>query len=306
MGIAEVYREWNRLESAEQVMVQALKLGHEGVPHDALIDITVILAMIKQAQGHTDESLALLRREEMVGHQEQSTVAVRVMRAYQALFEVWRGNRQAALLWMQDVEQHMASAPLNPKNEREYCILARVQLAAGKYAEAEAILTQLLTFAQGEGRMRAVVKTMALQALVFQAQGRTESAMRTIIQALTLAEPEGYVRTFTEEGAEMTRLLNRVLTAGRAGAVLHRISAEYLARLLDASAERETSSHAVLSERELEILRLISSGLSNQEIADQLVIALSTVKSHVRQIFNKLNVNSRTQVLARARELSLL
>jgi LuxR family maltose regulon positive regulatory protein len=207
---------------------------------------------------------------------------------------------------MQDVEQHMASAPLNPKNEREYRILARVQLAAGKYAEAEAILTQLLTFAQGEGRMRAVVKTMALQALVFQAQGRTESAMRTIIQALTLAEPEGYVRTFTEEGAEMTRLLNRVLTAGRAGAVLHRISAEYLARLLDASAERETSSHAVLSERELEILRLISSGLSNQEIADQLVIALSTVKSHVRQIFNKLNVNSRTQVLARARELSLL
>jgi LuxR family maltose regulon positive regulatory protein len=114
------------------------------------------------------------------------------------------------------------------------------------------------------------------------------------------------VRTFTEEGAEMTRLLNRVLTAGRAGAVLHRISAKYLARLLDASAERGTSSHAVLSERELEILRLISSGLSNQEIADQLVIALTTVKSHVRQIFNKLNVNSRTQVLARARELSLL
>jgi len=308
MGIAEVYREWNRLESAEQAMLQALKLGYEGVPHDALIDITVILAMIKQAQGHTDESLALLRREEMVGHQEQAAVVVKVMRAYQALFEVWHGNRQAALLWMQDVEQHMASAPLNPKKEREYRILARVQLAAGKYAEAEAILTQLLTFAQGEGRMRAVVKTMALQALVFQAQGHTESAMRTIIQALTLAEPEGYVRTFTEEGVEMTHLLNRVISAGRTGAVLHRISAEYLARLLDASAERETSSdtHALLSEREQEILRLISSGLSNQEIADQLVIALSTVKSHVRQIFNKLNVNSRTQVLARARELSLL
>jgi LuxR family maltose regulon positive regulatory protein len=103
-------------------------------------------------------------------------------------------------------------------------------------------------------------------------------------------------------------LLNRVISAGRTGAVLHRISAEYLARLLDASAERETSSdsHALLSEREQEILRLISSGLSNQEIADQLVIALSTVKSHVRQIFNKLNVNSRTQVLARARELRLL
>ncbi len=169
-------------------------------------------------------------------------------------------------------------------------------------------MTQLLPLAEGGGRIRVVIKTMALQALAFQAQGAMESAMRTIIQALTLAEPEGYVRTFTEEGVEMTHLLNRVISAGRTGAVLHRISAEYLARLLDASAEREPSSdsHDLLSEREQEILRLISSGLSNQEIADQLVIALSTVKSHVRQIFNKLNVNSRTQVLARARELRLL
>src|SRR5260370_21313395 len=145
MGIAEVYHEWSRLESEEQVMLQALKLGHEGVPHDALIDITVILAMIKQAQGHTDESLALLRREEMVGHQEQSAVAVEVMRAYQALFEGWRGNRQAALLWMQGVEQDMATAPLNPENEREYRIQARVQPGAGEYAQAQAMLTQLPT-----------------------------------------------------------------------------------------------------------------------------------------------------------------
>jgi LuxR family maltose regulon positive regulatory protein len=132
--------------------------------------------------------------------------------------------------------------------------------------------------------------------------------MSEIIQALTLAEPEGYVLTFTEEGIEMTRLLNRALTAQRTGALSLRISPEYLKLLLDASAENDTSlsSNALLSERELEILRLISSGLSNQEIADRLVIAMSTVKWHVRQIFNKLNVNSRTQALARARELSIV
>src|SRR5260370_1717077 len=103
MGIAEVYREWNRLESAEPVMLPALKQRQEGEPHDALIDITEILSMIKQAQGHTDESLALLRREAMVGHHVQSAVAVGVMRAYQALFEIWRGNRQAALPRIPDV-----------------------------------------------------------------------------------------------------------------------------------------------------------------------------------------------------------
>jgi len=211
-----------------------------------------------------------------------------------------------ALPWMQDFEQQTTSYPLNMRNEREYRILARVQLASGKYAEAEAVLTQLLTSAQEEGRMRAVIKTMALQALVFQAQGATERAINKIIQALTLAEPEGYVLTFTEEGAEMTRLLKRVLIAQRTEVLSLRIAPEYLQLLLDASANDEPAPNALLSEREQEILRLIASGLSNQEIADTLVIAMSTVKWHVRQIFNKLNVNSRTQVLARARELSLL
>ena len=133
-----------------------------------------------------------------------------------------------------------------------------------------------------------------------------ERAMNTIVQALTLAEPEGYVLTFTEEGGEMTRLLSRVLTAQRTAVLSLRIAPDYLKLLLDASVNSKASSNTLLSERELEILHLISSGLSNQEIADRLVIAMSTVKWHVRQIFNKLNVNSRTQVLARARELRLL
>lgn len=154
--------------------------------------------------------------------------------------------------------------------------------------------------------MRAVIKTMALQALVFQAKGATEEAMSMIIQAFTLAEPEGYVLTFTEEGVEMTRLLNRVLTAQHTGAIVLRIAPEYLAGLLEASAHSETSSNTLLSEREQEILHLIASGLSNQEIAERLVIAITTVKWHVRQIFNKLGVNSRTQAIAQARELNML
>jgi len=139
-----------------------------------------------------------------------------------------------------------------------------------------------------------------------QLQCLENSPFSAISQALTLAEAEGYVRTFTEEGVEMTRLLNRVRTAQRTGTISLPITPEYIKLLLDASADAETTSSTILSEREQEILRLISSGLSNQEIADALVIAISTVKWHVRQIFNKLNVNSRTQVIARARALSLL
>ena len=306
LGIAEVQREWNEREDAERAALQALKLGQEGGTPGVLLEINVVLALIKHAQGKTEESLALLRQEEMRGHQIQFAPTIHVMRAYQALLEVWCGNTQAAMPWMQEFEQQTASSPLTTRNEREYRILARVQLATGKLAEAEAVLAQLLALAEEEGRTRAVIKILALQALIFQVQGATESAMNTIGQALTLAEPEGYVLTFTEEGAEMTHLLNRVQTARRAGAISLRISPKYLAQLLTATSTSEPTSTAILSEREQEILRLISSGLSNQEIADRLVIAITTVKWHIRQIFNKLNVNSRTQVLARAQELSLL
>ncbi len=306
LGIAELNREWNRLESAERAALQALESGHKSNSPGALLDINIVLAMIKHAQGQTDEALALLRREEMSGHQKKFMVAVNVARAYQALLEVRRGNMQMAVAWMQDFEQQTANYPLNMRSEREYRILAQAQLAVGKWAEAEALLTRLLALAQEEGRTRAAIKTMALQALVWQAQGAIERATDTIIQALTLAEPEGYMLTFIEEGAEMTRLLRRVLTAQRSGEVALRTGPEYLQLLLDSSINDEAAVNTLLSEREREILRLISSGLSNQEIADRLVIAITTVKWHVRQIFNKLNVNSRTQVLARARELSLL
>lgn len=303
LGLAELQREWNRLEQAEHAMLQALKAAHERGRPTWLLDVTVTQALIKHARGRTDEALALLRQEELLWQREQSALAVLATRAYQALLEARHGNLQAALPWMQDFEQQTTREPLNAKNESFYRILAQIQLAAGRTTAANALLEQLLAFAQTEGRMRAVIKTMALQALVLQASGAIESAISKITQALILAEPEGYVLTFTEEGLEMTRLLKRLLTEQNAGT---RISSEYLQALLAASVDEKVSSNTLLSERELEILRLISIGLSNQEIADRLVIAMSTVKWHVRQIFNKLSVNSRTQVLARARELNLL
>ena len=308
LGIATLQREWNELENAEQALLEALKLSQERDLPAVFLEINVMWALIKEAQGQIDESLALLRREEMLGHQQQFAPAVRVMRAYQALLEVRRGNLRAAEPWTRDFEQQTPSYPLSMNNEREYAILARVQLATGNYAEAERILTQLLTLAQEEGRTRAIIKAKVLQALLLQAQGAIERARSTISQALVLAEPEGYVFTFTEEGEQMTRLLKGVQAAQRTGSLALHLAPEYLQQLLEACVSRETlsSSHAVLSEREREIMRLLASGRSNQEIADQLIIAMSTVKWHVRQIFNKLGVNSRTQAIAQARELNLL
>jgi LuxR family maltose regulon positive regulatory protein len=142
-------------------------------------------------------------------------------------------------------------------------------------------------------------------ALAFQAQGDVDRALSALERALSLAEPEGYVRTFIDEGEPMARLLRRALSQG--------IAPNYVARLLAALGEEaELASPAMesliepLTERELDVLRLIVAGLSNPEIAEELVIAVSTVKSHINHIYSKLGVTSRTQAVARARELRLL
>jgi LuxR family maltose regulon positive regulatory protein len=141
--------------------------------------------------------------------------------------------------------------------------------------------------------------------LALQVQGNLDQALSTLERALSLAEPEGYVRTFVDEGQPMAKLLRHALSQG--------IAPNYVARLLAAFGEEiRLTSPAMeslvepLSEREMEVLRLIVAGLSNPEIAEELVIAISTVKSHVNHIYGKLGVKSRTQAVARARELDLL
>jgi len=152
---------------------------------------------------------------------------------------------------------------------------------------------------------------LILQALASQAGGDTTQAMVTLEQALTLAEPGGFIRIFVDEGPPMARLLYEAATRG--------IAAEYTRRLLAAFPVIEPEEPAPtstpvpkselvehLSERELEVLQLIAQGLSNREISERLFLALSTVKGHNRNIFGKLQVQRRTEAVARARELGLL
>jgi LuxR family maltose regulon positive regulatory protein len=152
-----------------------------------------------------------------------------------------------------------------------------------------------------------VIRARILQALV---ASTWDAPLPFVAEALTLAEPEGFVRTFVDEGASMPALLQRAAEQG--------IARPYVARLLAAfelDGSRKTGAPTPsapqpliepLSERELEVLRLAAQGLSNQEIADRLVISVGTVKTHVHNILGKLEVRGRTQAAARARELDLI
>lgn len=157
---------------------------------------------------------------------------------------------------------------------------------------------------QATGRNGSLIEILIVQALAFAAQGRENAALAALDQALDLAEPEGYIRLFLDEGAPMAALLRR--------AVSQHLHTDYALHLLDAMGDAALAAVPVqplpepLSERELDVLRRVAAGYSNSEIAQELVVALSTVKRHISNIYGKLNVGSRTQAIAKAKELGLL
>jgi LuxR family maltose regulon positive regulatory protein len=145
-------------------------------------------------------------------------------------------------------------------------------------------------------------------------RSRREWALGTLMRALALAEPEGYVRTFVDEGAKVGDLLSAILEARQRGHpdAAIRIPARYLAKLLAVLAQESAAPDVgeqlsePLSERELEVLGLVAAGKSNGEIASSLFVSLSTVKTHINNLYRKLGARSRTQAIARARELDLI
>ena len=163
------------------------------------------------------------------------------------------------------------------------------------------MLLRLHRAATAAERSGSLIEILILQAITFSAQRRREEALSALEQALRRAEPEGFVRIFLDEGAPMTELLRQAVVRG-----VHAAYALQLLNLLEEAALAPQPLIEPLSERELEVLRRVAAGFSNQEIAQNLVIAVGTVKKHLNTIYGKLGVESRTQAVARARDLNLL
>ncbi|NEP20033.1 MAG: helix-turn-helix transcriptional regulator, partial [Leptolyngbya sp. SIO4C1] len=178
-------------------------------------------------------------------------------------------------------------------------------LRTGEIHQTTDLLTRLLAAAEAQERTGSIIKILVVLALANEAQGDVAAAMTSLERALTLAEPEGYVRIFAECGSLMARLLQEAMN--------RRITPTYTNRLLTAL---ETWGHPLtpspppliepLSQRELEVLRLLTTELTGPEIARELVVALSTVRTHTKRIYSKLNVTNRRAAVKRAAELELI
>ncbi len=316
VGMSELHREHDNLHAATQHLLRSKEQGeHTGFPQNRY-RWRVAMARIREVQGDLDGALDLLDEAERL-YMSDFSPNVRPIAALKARVWVAQGRLGEALDLARE-QGLSAHDDLGYLREFEHITLARVLLARYKsdqeersIHEAMGLLERLLKAAEAGGRMGSVIEILVLQALVHEAQGDDPTALVSLERALTLAEPEGYVRIFVDEGIPMARLLYDALS--------DKVEPEYIRWLLAAfpvaepeqttsSQLRGTNSEMVepLSERELEVLQLIAEGLTNQEIATRLYLSLHTVKVHTRNIFTKLAVKNRTLAVARGRALGIL
>ncbi len=335
MGIADLYRglselsvEWGDLEAAAQYLLTSQKLGEQTATTDWPHRLRVSRARLKEAQGDLDEALALLDEAERVTIRVPLP-DVRPVAALKAQVWLKQGRLAEALRWAR--EQGLSvEDDLRFTREFGHITLARVLIAAAKSDRragsldgATRLLGRLLQAAETGGRLGSAIQVLLLQALAFQAQDNLPQALAALERALALAEPEGYVRIFVDEGEAM-RLLIEKQSRHRD----HPLSG-YADKLLAAFAQTAAASKSAiihqksdtiepevrptknmlvepLSERELEVLKLLRSELSGPEIAGQLIVSLNTLRTHTKNIFHKLGVNNRRAAIRRAKELGLI
>jgi LuxR family maltose regulon positive regulatory protein len=293
-------------------LIVGTELGRRGGIRETLLDGYVGLARLKQAQGDTEGALdSLQEAERLVGPYEPFANQIATQRA-----QLWlaRGDIEAAARWARERDLSTDSE-LGYQREGEQVTLARVLLMQKRSEETLQLLERLVMTAEVEGRMASVIKLLVLQALALYIFGDTTQSLESLTRALSLAEPEGYVRTFVDEGEPMTKLLSDVrLSVARGNGTTSEISPEYIGKLLTilerpppkqtpGDVERLTKP---LSERELEVLRMVAAGMKNVEIAKELFVVVGTVKAHLNSVYRKLEVKNRTQAVSRARKLGLL
>ena len=315
-GISKLHRERGDLEAAAQDLLTGKKLGEQVDMPDWQHRWCIAQARLKESQGDLDGALDLLDEAER-RYVRTPVPDVRPIATLKARIWVAQNRMAEALSWARE-RGLSVDDDLSYLREFEHFTLARVLIAQYKSDRADnsihdaiGLLGRLSCAAEEGERTGSVIEILVLQALAHEAQGDTTSALVSLERALTLAEPEGYLRIFVDEGPPMARLLYEALSRG--------IVRDYVQRLLGAfpvdaleqpkpskSQMPESELIEPLSEREIKVLQLVAEGLTNQEIASKLYISVNTVKVHTRNIYAKLGAHHRMGAVARGRTLGIL
>jgi LuxR family maltose regulon positive regulatory protein len=316
LGLAMLYHEMDDEEASAQHLQKCEKLGKQSNLIDWPHRWCLAQAQLKTSAGDWEAALDLLDEARRV-YIQNPVPDIRPVESLKARIFLKQGRLVKAQTWVHN-RGLAADDEISYLSEFEHLTLARVFIAQYQNDQthkdihkAVTLLDRLLLAAQEKGRNGSILEILITQALAYETQGNTATALAPLEQALTLAEPEGYLRIFVDEGSWMTRLLYNAMKRG--------IKPDYVQRLLgafhlnEAIQQEAANAHGLLaegveplSERETEVLQLISEGLTNQEIAGKLHISLHTVKGHARNIYGKLGVKNRTQAIAKGKALGIL
>lgn len=315
VGLSEIAFERGDRDAAMQHLLRSKALGERAELPEHRYRGRLAEAQLEEAQGNPRGALDLLDEAERLHltFPLPDTCSIAALKA-----RVWirQGRLRKAQAWAHE-QGLSAQDQLSFPREFEYATLVRLLIAqyerdgsALAIQEATDLAERLLRAAEAGGRTGRVIEILVLKALAHQTQGDITGALAALERALVLAEPEGYVQVFVGEGKPLQRLLRRVAPDGHARS--------YARRLLSILGERNPSASnpahdggaaelvQPLTAREVEIVRLIATGMTNQEIADHLFISLATVKRHIANAYGKMDVRHRTEAVVRARELGLL
>ena len=318
-GRASLLYEWNDLDGAASASQESIRIGELWKISRLLVPAYGLSALVMQARGQIDEARAMIRSAEKIARESYSSLAdLGMLARYQINLWIAQNNFQAILQW----EGHHDSAwqsQIGRGRDDLASVLAHANLARyyrqhenSTLSRARGLIAPALEHAQSSGMTFNVARLLILDALALYAQRETEAAIIIFKRALAYVEPENYMRSILDIGKPMKEFLLWCLESQSLSEPHLRA---YVSKLLphfdeDSPSKSGQSTGDALIEpltaRELEVLRLIAQGLSNREISERLFLAISTVKGRNRIIYDKLQVQSRTEALARARELDLL
>jgi LuxR family transcriptional regulator, maltose regulon positive regulatory protein len=307
----EVLAELNELDRAVDHAKKGVKLIAHG--RDVLYEVHSNLSLVRVlfSSGDITGAEDIIQSMENFTHEYDMPLwAIHQLSAWRVRIWLTQGKLAVVSQWVRERELNPDDKPTY-LHEMEYIVFARFLIAQGRLDESARLLQRLFEAAEAGGRISRVIEILILQALATESGGNTTQALTKLEEALTLAEPGGFIRIFVDEGPPVAHLLYEALS--------REIVPEYVRRLLaafptaeaghmDQLAAQVPDSDWVepLSKREIEVLQLIGEGLTNPEIASKLCLSLNTIKTHTRSIYAKLNVNNRTQAVNRARALGII
>jgi LuxR family maltose regulon positive regulatory protein len=316
-GLSTIYRQWNKLDLSQEMSDEALRLAEAGGNSFGLIDVYQGRAWLQMAKDNLRDAEIFIRKAYQISKRGALRYHTEINRIVQVRLWLLQKNLAGASYWAEQCQSTLQDMPPYLKEFQELTI-ARIWMGEKRAGKALSLLKNLLTSAESGGRIGIIIEVLVLMALASNELRLSNQTNEYLARALSLARPEKYVRIFIDEGEAMEELLRKahqhdvppfaeVAMRSYLHLLLHSFEKKAPKPISFPRADRAIQPLIEpLSERELQVMRLIANGMSYEEVAQELVVALSTIQWHIKNIYQKLNVHSGIEAVAISRQLNLL